>query len=387
MTFFGALGTAVQGISAQATAIGHISDNVANATTYGDKQVNTLFGDLVSNKVIGDSKIIDSNRHMGVAANADFGNRIQGTIVRDSSNTSSVAVSGAGYIPVMKPTGFDPVTREPSGFDDTTYYTRLGDFRLDSSNRLVNSAGFYLQAVTVQNGQIPANLSTATPDDFVIDTSDIDAVATTNIFSSINLPATALPGKEIVTGVGVIDADSNEQNFQVIWTKTATDTWDITINTTQATPNSFGPITATFTNGTLTTLTSSDAAVATTSAGDATLTMSVDYGSGAQAIVLNIGTFGGGFDVTANSGTTQYAGEDREASNILLTQNGLRGGQFQYVSIDDDGLIQYNYSNGRSQVGGALLLANIPEPDKLDRLDGTTFIQTAQSGEVAFGQP
>ena len=385
MTFFGALGTAVQGITAQATAIGHISDNVANATTNGYKQVNTLFGDLVNNKVIGDSKIIDSNKHMGVTANADFGNRRQGTISRDAS-TTSIAISGNGFFPVARATGINAATGQPSGFDDTVYYTRLGDFRLENSNRLVNSAGMYLQAIPVEEGE-EAAAAGSDPEDFVVDTSDIDPVTTSRVTSTINLPATALVGKEIVTGIGVIDAESNEQNFQVIWRKTAADTWDITINTTRATPNSFGPMTATFTNGALATLTSADPAVTTSAAGEATMDMSVDYGSGAQAIQLAIGTFGAAFDVSAEHGTTQYAGEDREASNISLTQNGLRGGEFQYVSFQEDGQIIYNYANGRSRLGGQVTLGNFPEPDRLDRLDGTTFVATGISGDVVYGFP
>lgn len=385
MTFFGALGTAVQGITAQATAIGHISDNVANATTFGYKQVNTLFGDLVNNKVLGDSKIIDSNKHMGVMASAEFGNRRQGTISRDAS-TTSIAISGNGFFPVARATGVNSVTGQPSGFDNTVYYTRLGDFRLENSNRLVNSAGMYLQAVTVDEGE-EAAAAGSTPEDFVVDTDDIDAVPTTRVDSTINLPATALVGKEIVTGIGVIDSESNEQNFQLIWRKTAADTWDLTINTSQATPNSFGPMTVTFTNGTLTTLTSADPAVTTSATGEATMDMSVDYGAGAQAIQLAIGTFGAVFDVAATNGITQYAGEDREASNIALSQNGLRGGEFQYVSFQEDGQIIYNYANGRSRVGGQVVLGNFPEPDRLDRLDGTTFIANGVSGDVAYGFP
>src|SRR5690606_15839986 len=139
---------AVQGITAQAAAIGHISDNVANATTKGYKQVNTYFSDMVFNKLQGESPYIDSNRHMSVMARADFQHRQQGTILKDSSFTS-IAISGNGFIPVSKPTGLDSVTREPTGFEEATYYTRLGDFRLESSNRLVNSAGYYLQAAAV----------------------------------------------------------------------------------------------------------------------------------------------------------------------------------------------------------------------------------------------
>jgi flagellar hook protein FlgE len=388
MTFFGALGTAVQGITAQATAIGHISDNVANASTNGYKQVNTLFGDLVNNKVIGDSKIIDSNKHMGIAATADFGNRRQGTIIRDGSSTTSIAVNGAGFIPVSRATGVDALTREPSGFEDTTYYTRLGDFRLDNSNRLVNSAGLYLQAVTAQPGQTVVDLGNSTPGDFQVNTDPIAAVPTTRVGYSINLPATALPGKEIVTGIGVIDAESNEQNFQLNWTKTAADTWDLTINTSQATPPSLGPVTFTFANGLPTTATSTDPNITglTGATTEIEFTATVDYGSGPQAIVVDMGTVGL-LDPTALPSLTQYAGEDREASNISIGQNGLRGGDFKYVSFEDDGRILYNYENGRTAIGGVIMLANFREPDRLERLDGTVFTESTASGEVAFGLP
>lgn len=385
MTFFGALGTAVQGISAQAVAIGHISDNVANTTTYGYKQVNTLFSDLVTNKVLGDSAIIDSNRHMGIAAVADFGNRMQGTISRDAS-TTSIAISGNGFFPVARATGINAVTGQPAGFERTVYYTRLGDFRMDSSNRLVNSAGLYLQAVPVAEGQVAAAAGSR-PRDFVVDTDDIAAIPTSRVLSTINLPATALVGKEIVSGIGVIDAASNEQNFQLIWRKAAADTWELTINTTRAEPDSFGPMTVTFNNGTLATLASADPAVTVSAAGEATMDMTVDYGAGPQAIQLVIGTFGATFDYNAPHGITQYAGEDREPSNIQLSQNGLRGGEFQYVSFQEDGQIIYNYSNGRSRVGGQVVLANFAEPDRLDRLDGTTFRANDVSGPVFWGFP
>ncbi len=115
--------------------------------------------------------------------------------------------------------------------------------------------------------------------------------------------------------------------------------------------------------------------------------MEVDYGSGPQAIQLAIGTFDATFDVDAPNGVTQYAGETREASNISLSQDGLRGGEFQYVSFQEDGQIIYNYANGRSRVGGQVVLGNFREPDKLDRLDGTTFVATGVSGNAIYGFP
>lgn len=377
---FGSLDTAVMGITAQAKAIGHISDNVANATTNGYKTVNTYFSDLVFNKLPGNSSVVDSNRNMGVLANADFQNRKQGTLIRDNS-PSSIAITGNGFIPVARATGVDSATGEPNGFETTMYYTRLGDFHMDNSNRLVNSAGYYLRAAAVGG---------TTPTDFVVDTSDIAAIPTSTVDYTINLPASALTGKQITNGIGVIDSESEERNFQVVWTKTGTDAWNMTLNTTGGTPASFGPVAVTFNNSTLAGMTTTDAALAVTNGtGPATVTLNVDYGSGAQAITLNLGEFGATFDASASSSLTQYSTSDGEASNVGLSQNGRLGGEFEYLTFDEDGQIIYNYENGRSQVGGQLLLGNFREPDRLDRIDGTTYraTDTNISGAVVYGTP
>ncbi len=377
MSYYGALGTAVQGISAQAIAIGHISDNVANATTNGYKQVKTSFADLVTNKVLGASAVLDNNRNMGVTASADFANRQQGQIISHNSFTS-IAVDGNGFIPVAKPTGFNRTTGEPTGFEDTVYYTRLGDFRLDNSNRLVNSAGYYLMSAEVGG-------TTISP--FELDDEAIAAVPTTTVNYRVNLPANATDGSTFSNGIAVIDSESNDRNFQLVWEKTGNNAWNLTINTSGGTPDSFGPINVTFNNGLLSTMTTTDTNLTVTATGDATVSLSTDFGSGAQAITLNLGEFNGTFDSGSTTGLTQYGGNVSALTNVNIDQNGLKGGEFTYVTFDEDGSIVYNYENGRSQIGSQLLLANFPEPDRLDRVDGTVFLQSTRSGEVVLGNP
>jgi flagellar hook protein FlgE len=376
MSIFASMDTAVLGINAQAAAIGHISDNVANASTNGYRQVSTAFSDLVTNKLLGASPVVDNNRNMGVLALADFNNRKNGQIVHDDS-LSSFAVNGNGFIPVERATG-RATDGTPSGFDSQVYYTRLGDFHMDNSNRLVNSAGYYLMATDAGG---------TTPSDFVVDTSDIDAVPTSTVNYTINLPPSAQTGRTITNGIGIIDATGVEQQFQVQWQKTGNNAWNMTVNTPSGTPTSFGPVAVTFANGVLSTMTSSDPNLSVTSTGSAIATLSTDFGSGAQAVTLNLGTFGGTFSTSNTSGLTQFATTDANESNVSVTQNGLKAGAFQNVSIREDGEIVYNYSNGRSQVGGQVLLANFPEPDRLDRLDGTVFIATSVSGDVAYDVP
>lgn len=399
MSFYGSLGAAVMAINAQATAIGHISDNVVNSTTNGYKQVDTHFSDLVTNKVLGASRVVDSTRNMGVSAAAKFANRGQGTIVRDDSLTS-IAVNGNGFIPVSKPTGFevetetDPATglsvsiRQPIFDDETTFFTRLGDFTMDSSRRLVNSAGYYLRAVAVEEGETVA-LADVETDVLLIDTRDLAAVPTANVDYMVNLPASAIIGKDVNTGVTVIDAEGEQRSLQLNWTKTANNTWELNFNSPDGNPATLGPLTFTFVNGIPSTVTNADPTNITMASGTITeieMTLNIDYGSGVQAIAIDMGT-AGPFDSSAAAGLYQFYTADGEASNLNVTQDGLLAGEFQYISFQEDGRIIYNYSNGRSVARGLLVLGNFPEPDKLDRVDGNAFVQTRASGELVYGIP
>lgn len=164
MTISGVMSMAVMAINAQATAIGNISDNVANAGTPGYKAVNTLFHDLVLGQRAGGSPVLDSGKQGGVIAYADFANRKGGQIVSDIDSPTSAAISGNGFFPVAKPTGFDSLTGEPTGFETETYYTRQGDFHLDGSGRLVNGAGYYLMTASPSGTGAPQILTVDTED-------------------------------------------------------------------------------------------------------------------------------------------------------------------------------------------------------------------------------
>lgn len=391
MTFFGALGTAVSGVNAAATWVGHISDNVANATTNGYKEVNTAFSDLVHNKLLGDSPVIDSNKHGGVLASADFNNRKQGGLTQDESATS-IAIRGNGFFPVQRPTSFEDDGTPVFG-DTTVYYTRLGDFVRTQSNNLANSAGFYLQA---------ADIGTTTPTLFTIDETPIDADLTTTIDFRANLSSNAVPGTAYSNRATVIADNGTDglgvtQGLQMDWTKSATaNEWSLSLTGGTTGQTSFGPITVTFADGTvapflagrLQDMTTADAGLTVTAGADgaaASVSLSVDFGAGPQALTLNLGTFNGAFDPTELSGLTQFSDPSGRQSNVDISQNGLLGGEFTSISFRSLGEIDFNYTNSRSQVLSHVMLANFPEPDRLDRINDVAFLETSASGEVVLG--
>lgn len=392
MSFFGALGTAVTGINAMATWIGNISDNVANATTNGFKEVSTDFSDLMMNKVLGDSPVIDSNKHGGVTAKADFLNRKQGGIVQDDSATS-IAVIGQGFIPVVRAVQIDSETGEPTFDEETNYYTRLGDFKLTNTNHLANSAGYYLMANPVGDAGAPELLE--------IDDDPIDAEPTTTINYNINLPSNAAIG-DVTTNISqYVDANGEQESVTYTWTKTANNVWELEIEIENEGTLADGTfLTESFTSPTYT-FTFVDGLVNQVTDGTTTITgtgtaIALDLDPTTQvpafqlaaeftALTFNFGSIDTAFDAAATSQVTQLSTNGAVATNFETSHNGLLAGEFVDVNIEPDGLVRYNYTNGRTQALFQVPLVNFAEPDRLDRVDGTAFIETSASGQPLVG--
>ncbi len=155
MSLFGALNTAVSGLSAQSAAFGNISDNVANSQTTGYKAVDTSFIDYLT------SSTATNNQPGSVSAIPNYTNNVQGTISQ-SDDPLAMAISGQGFFAVSEAAGV--TTTGAPNFSSQTYYTQAGDFQLNDSAYLVNGAGQYLQGWTVNPQTGVANQSTACAD-------------------------------------------------------------------------------------------------------------------------------------------------------------------------------------------------------------------------------
>jgi len=105
MSLFGALNTAVSGLSAQSAAFGNISDNVANSQTTGYKAVDTSFIDYLTTSNATD------NEPGSVSALPNYTNTVQGTISQ-SNDPLAMAISGQGFFAVSEAAGASrPVSR------------------------------------------------------------------------------------------------------------------------------------------------------------------------------------------------------------------------------------------------------------------------------------
>jgi flagellar hook protein FlgE len=187
MGIFDALTTAVAGLQAQSFSLQNISGNIANSETTGFKETDTSFQDLVSQAAL------NEQTSGGVLANSVATNTVQGSI-SSTSVATDMAINGAGFFVVSKPTGLTDNQPQFSGVDD---YTRAGNFQTNSSGYLVNGAGYYLMG-------IPVDASTGNPEGSVpqvlqFNNNFIPAQATTAVNYAVNLPSTPNSG-EIAPG-------------------------------------------------------------------------------------------------------------------------------------------------------------------------------------------
>jgi flagellar hook protein FlgE len=386
MSITGAMQTAISGLNGQSTAIGYISDNVANASTIGYKRVESRFQTLIT------QSSAQSNTHSpgGVLNNAFFANNIQGSITQVQS-TTSVAISGNGFIPVSKSNGVDATTGLPT-FEATSYYTRVGDFNQNDDGYLVNSSGYYLQAWPVDptTGVVDSSHTTE-----VRVSNLLDAPVATNLVNySANLPSNvldssdALPATLPASSIQIYDALGNAETVDLIWTRIADNQWTLQVNVPGSTPSSFGPAAVDFggavggttvTPGTISGLTTANGLTASTAGAiddDASFAFSLDFGSGPQAVTLDLGSYG------STAGTTQYAGDTLTLNDFK--QDGVPQGTFKSLAIGSDGAVSVTFDNGNVKTFYQIPIAKFNDPTELDRVNGNAFVATPNSGAAVL---
>lgn len=214
MSLFGAMTTAIGGLTAQSRALGHISDNVANSQTIGFKRIDTNFVSYVTNST---QRI---HAPGSVVARPDYTHNLQGTI-EQTENRTALAIAGQGFFTVAAQNG--EVNGQPT-FDQRQFYTRAGDFALDRNGYLVNSAGYFLQGWGVDATTRQIDRSGVQP----IRVSQLvsNPVATSEVVLAANLPANPPEGQNSFTSmVGIYDALGEQRTLSVQWTKAGADNW------------------------------------------------------------------------------------------------------------------------------------------------------------------
>jgi flagellar hook protein FlgE len=380
-----ALNTALSGMTAFATQIGYISENLANVSTTGYKGVQSNFQSYVTQS----SSSFESPG--GVAVTPIYQNSTAGQVTSTSVATNFAIANGTGFAPVAIPSTVNGTVANFSG--SSQLYTQACDFSINNNGYLVNSAGDYLMGVkeqTAYQGDIPGtpslgNLTGVRVDPAVYST--IPGKASSTIDYNANFPASAASGSTATSQVQFFDSLGTAQTLNIVYTKAATaNTWTISSATIPSDTSSpaltvtIAPTSLTFTTG---------GALATPANGKVTFTPSAAFADGASqmtgatALTLKYGTAAAaGPPVVAASGSTQYTGSSLEVRSVSdLT--GQAPGSFQSAAIDNNGYVVFNYSNGEQLKPYRVPLVTFANPNELQRVTGATF----SGNDIQAGTP
>lgn len=377
MSLLGAMNTAISGLTAQSAAFGNISDNVANSQTTGYKEVETSFVDYLT------TSTATVNDPGAVVAQPDYLNNVQGTITQ-VSNPLAMAIAGQGFFAVSQQTG--DLNGQPT-FNPQQFYSRAGDFQLNSDGYLVNSAGEYLNGWSVDPSTGIVNQNSLAP--IQVTQTVYNPVETSQVTLSANLPATPASGtatstSPISSDIDVYDALGTQHVITLNWVQNAAGDWTVSVDSPDDISNTdvgsaevqFGSVSGNgVPEGTVGQITNTNGNVTSAgySAGSAaTLSFTTNFGSGPQTIELDLGTYGG------TSGVTQYAGSQYNLEG--LTQNGVPPGSFAGVTPQANGNIVVNYSNGQTRTIAQVPVVTFNNPNALQRQDGQSFTATIGSG-------
>ncbi len=348
---------AVTGLRSHQTMMDVVGNNIANVNTHGFKKSQALFREVLSQTVTGSrapgEAIGGTNPAqigLGTSVGAISQNMEQGALQR-TGRTLDIAIEGDGFF----------VTE----FAGERLYTRAGSFYVDAEGRLVNTDGALIQGWQADaTGSVDSSLN---PTDMRIPIGrNIEPAATSRVQLGGNLPADALVGDDVVLNVTVYDQQGLPIDVQLTLTKTAANEWTAT-GTYGDPPTAFA-----MTDNVMT----FDATGELVTPADFNLNIAAGVLPNAAAIELTVG----GSDVSTR--ITEYGGL---ASTAVILQNGSATGSLQSLSVGADGVITGSYSNGQLKPIGQIALANFANPEGMERVTGSNWRETANSGLAQVG--
>lgn len=385
MSINGAMWAGLSGLNATSTSLAVTGDNIANVNTVGYRGSRAQFEDMLTRNIFGVGQIGSGVRISSVQKLFE-----QGSIVGTTSQ-SDMAITGRGFF----------VTRGNFNGRTGNFFTRAGQFIPDKEGYLVNPQGLRLQGYNADQqgtiGTVPGDLLAAQPfiDPVATDEIRLDVTLTANRTGenpNVTGSAAANPiptGFDLAdidntaffsTGLTVFDSLGKAQPVTVYFTRTAERTYQYTAvveSSRLQTPTNTQPDgTEIFAQGDITfnDLGQLDSVTPTNN-------NPVQFlGATAQTINFNFG------DPLSTGGTgagSKMAGGP--SGDALKLQNGFAAGTFVGMKVDGEGIVTSTYSSGREKTVGRVAIADFRAMEGLERLGGTMFRQTSESGEPFIG--
>jgi len=335
---------ALSGIQAINEQLNTVSNNIANAATYGFKAGRANFASVMA-----------GTQPNGVEIGSVTQNISQNGSTQTTGRALDAAIDGRGFFVSVNAQG-------------TTQYSRVGIFSTDAKGVLVDSNGNKVQGYgPSKNGAL------GTMGDVQVPTGQIPAVATTGIAYTGNMSADwTVP----TTGFDSTKSDSYNMVKQSI-------VYD-SIGTQHTLSQYFVKKDA----DTVNVFYSMDGAAVDATASSAELKF--DTTGQLTSTTGNAVTFPAANGADAGNVTIDYKGTTRFAGEAATTTNrsdGYASGSFVGVEMAADGSLVAKYSNDQSQVVGTVALATFANEGALSAISQTSWVANAESGAALINPP
>ena len=341
----------LSGLKAASTNLEVIGHNIANANTVGMKASRAEFAELYASN-LGSSGGAATGIGVEVAAVSQQFTQGNTSI---TGNALDVAIQGSGFFQAELPNG-------------TTAYTRDGSFKLNAKGEIITNNGAHLLGVLADalgnvpaggavgpmvlpsGGAIPAKVTTAANLTFNLDARAPVATGT------IGPPSTLVPALETYgTSLDVYDSQGVAIPVSMFFTKTAANTWEVYSSINGAAPEDRGSL-----------VFDANGLPTTSALTDLTLPAPTTPPGGTFPVTLNVTT------------ATQF-GAKFGVSDVF--QDGQTSGKLTGITIDNSGIVQGNYSNGKQLAAGQIQLVSFTNVQGLTPIGGNYWLRTAASGD------
>jgi len=344
----------ISGLSANATAMTVIGDNIANVNTTAFKGNRSHFANILSTSLGGEAATAGVGRGVEFwGVNAQW---TQGSI-ENSSSATDLAINGKGFFMVQDPSG-------------SNFYTRAGNFTFDKNGYLVNPDGLKLQGYAIDAG---GNVGSIT--DIYIPGERISPPSPTTEFNfDINLNSGAAAGDTYTTAQTMYDSLGNAIPVTFTFTRqAAAQTWTVTgsIPTSAGTGVTFGG------NASMNVVFDANGNM-TSPAADVAVNLALTNGATPLATTWTM------LDATGVS-LGDITGYASESGTTFQYQDGYPAGSLRNISVDETGVVTATYSNGEMTPMFQVALVDFPSYDGLAKMGRNLYAESIASGQALPG--
>ena len=353
--------TSLSGLQAAQTELSTVSHNLANVGTNGFKKSRTDFADVIASsittdptKLVGSGAVVKSNRQQFTVGN-----------LKTTGSSLDLAITGDGFFAV-----------KTSGVNSATAYTRNGAFQIDpATHNVVDAQGSALLGYPVDakgnttatgaDGLIPLNL----PETNGTPAATGNVSLKLNLYAAASVPTAAFSPTNASsynssTPTTIYDSAGKASTLTNYYVHSGNNEWTV---------HSF--------------VGDQELKVGGSSAGTA-VTFDASGNITAPAAPITYDAFNpisGGVAQTLKldlAGTTQQSSPFSVNARVA---DGASVGDLAGVSIDKQGIVSENYSNGETVALGKVALANFSNPTGLRQTGNSYWSATGISGSAALG--